>query len=230
MTSWLFLLALAAPVAAQDAPAPAPSAAALPAEVPAVAASESAPADAFLQSVAIACPAGATRTTFPLVPNTLFDLETITEVSSKTSRPGDRFDLQLREPLMYGKVVLVPAGTRVHGEVTHATGNRWGGIAGELVLAARYVELPQGRLRLRASIAASGKNRTGSAAATVFLFGVAGVFVQGDNRTMPARTPLTARLAEPVTFHCEGAPAPSLLPASAPAPATSSTPTPEPVH
>jgi hypothetical protein len=228
MTSWLLLAALAAPVVAQDATAPTPVAD-QPAEVTPAATVPPAN-ELFVRSVAIACPAGTTRTTFPLVPNTLLDLETVTEVSSKTNVAGDRFELRLREPLMYGKVVLVPAGTPVHGEVTHATGNRWGGIAGELVLAARYVELPQGRLRLRASIAAPGKNRTGAAAAGVFLFGIAGVFVQGDNRSMPARTPLTARLAEPVTFHCEGAPAPASVPVDAPAPATASTSTTEPVH
>jgi hypothetical protein len=164
------------------------------------------------------------------VPNTLFELETVEPVSSKTNHSGDRFALRLREPLRYGAVVLVPAGTPVHGEVAHATENRWGGIAGELILAARYVQLPQGRLRLRSSIAASGKSRTGAAATTVILFGIAGVFVQGDNRTMPAGTPLAARLAEPVTFHCEGAPAPSSLPASVPAPATPSTATSDPVQ
>jgi hypothetical protein len=123
-------------------------------------------------------------------------------------------------------VVLVPAGTPVHGEVAHATENRWGGIAGELILAARYVQLPKGRLRLRSSIAASGKSRTGASATTVILFGVAGVFVQGDNRTLPAGTPLSARLAEPVTFQCEGVPASA--PAAPAAPASPSTP--EPSH
>jgi hypothetical protein len=224
----LLLAALAA------APAPAAPVAATPAPAASVAPAlpMTAPAgpEAFLQSVAIACPAGATRTTFPLVPNTLFELETVEPVSSKVNRSGDRFALRLREPLRYGAVVLVPAGTPVHGEVTHATENRWGGIAGELILAARYVQLPQGRLRLRSSIAASGKSRTGAAATTVILFGIAGVFVQGDNRTMPAGTALSARLAEPVTFHCEGVPAAPSSTASAPAPAPSSTATPDPVH
>lgn len=161
-------------------------------------------AGAFVQFVAIPCPADATRTTFPLVPNTLFELETLEAANSRDSRGGDPFPLRLREPLRYGKVELVPAGTPVHGEVTHATENRWGGIAGEIILAARYVQLPQGRLRLRASIAASGKNRIEGSTATVVLFGVAGVFIQGSNTTLPAGTQLVARLAEPVTFMCEG--------------------------
>ncbi|MFC5576924.1 hypothetical protein ACFPOA_02710 [Lysobacter niabensis] len=205
MTPWLLMVALSAPVAQE---APAPTSAVAPTAVAAPDAPPAPSAETFLQSVAIACPADATRTTFPLVPNTLFDLESMDAVSSGTSQKGDRFDLRLREPLRYGPVVLVAAGTPVHGEVTHATENRWGGIGGELILAARYVQLPQGRLRLRASIAAPGAGRTNTAATITVLFGIAGVFVQGDNKMLPAGTALTARLAEPVTFHCEGTTAP----------------------
>jgi hypothetical protein len=211
MTSWLLVLALATPSTSDAVPAPATV------ETPATEApiAPVAPApvanEAFIQSVAIACPAGTTRTTFPLVPNTLFELETLAAVSSRANHGGDPFPLRLREPLRYGAVELVPAGTPVHGEVTHATENRWGGIAGELILATRYVQLPQGRLRLRSSIAASGKSRTGASATTVVLFGIAGVFIQGSNKELPAGTQLSARLAEPVTFHCEGATAPSTL-------------------
>lgn len=205
MTPLILVLALAAPVAARvDVPSPTPAA-------PPSPALESAANTAFVQDITIACPAGATRTSFPLVQNTLFELETLQPVSSKNSKPGDVFELRLREPLRYGAVELVPAGTLVHGEVTHATENRWGGISGELILATRYVQLPQGRLRLRSSIAASGKNRIGTSSTVVVLFGIAGVFVQGSNKELPAGTPLSARLAEPVTFRCEGAPAASSI-------------------
>lgn len=211
MFSWLLLIGLAASadstIASEVSTRPAAS------ELEPTAA-VTADADAFVQHVAIPCPADATRTTFPLVPNTLFEVETLEAVNSRDGRGGDPFPLRLREPLRYGKVELVPAGTPVHGEVTHATQNRWGGIAGELVLAARYVQLPQGRLRLRASIAASGKNRIGASTTTAVLFGVAGVFIQSSNKELPAGTKLVARLAEPVTFQCEGASDASLTPAN----------------
>lgn len=207
MTPLILVFALAAPGAAPvDAPTPAPVA------QPAPASDAPTANTAFLQDIVIACPAGATRTSFPLVPNTLFELETLQSVSSKVSKPGDTFELRLREPLRYGAVELVPAGTPVHGEVTHATENRFGGMSGELILATRYVQLPQGRLRLRSSITASGKNRIGASATVVVLFGVAGVFVQGSNKELPAGTKLSARLAEPVTFRCEDALAASPLP------------------
>lgn len=222
----LAAFAAVAPVPAATVAAPATPGAAVGADPGAVAAG----AETFLQSVAIACPAGATRTTFPLVPNTLFELETVDTISSRHSHAGNFFGLRLREPLRYGAVELVPAGTMVRGQVTHASENRFGGMAGELVLAARYVQLPQGRIRLRASIGASGKANTGGAATARVLFGIVGGFVQGKDKELPAGTPLSARLAEPVTFHCEGAAAPSTSPTSAPAPAAASTSPPEPVH
>jgi hypothetical protein len=225
MTPLLLLAALAAPVA-RDAPA-----ATDPTPAPATAEAPAAPAaEAFLQDVAIACPAGATRTTFPLVPNTLFEVETVDAISSAHNLTGNLFGMRMREPLRYGAVVLVPAGTLVQGQITHASENRFGGMAGELVLAARYVQLPQGRIRLRASIGASGKDRKGGATVTRALFGIVGGFIQGDNKELPAGTALAARLAEPVTFHCEGAPAPSSLPIDAPAPATPSPSVPESLH
>ena len=231
MASWLLLFALAAPAAPAPVATPAPVASPSPVATPEPAAEAAvapaptlppAPAanEAFVQSVAIACPPGATRTTFPLVANTLFEVETLDPISSKDNRPGDTFGLRLRQPLRYGAVELVPAGTPVHGEVTHADQNKWGGMAGELILATRYVQLPQGRLKLRASIAASGRNRIDASATTTVLFGIAGVFIQGKNKLLPPGTELSARLAEPVTFHCDGATAPSPLPAD-PLPATS---------
>jgi hypothetical protein len=201
LSTLLLLAALAAPVVPTT---PAAVAAPLAESVPV------APVESYLQDLTVACPAGATRTTFPLVPNTLFELETVDVVSSKTNQAGDPFELRMREPLRYGAVELVPAGARVQGEVIHASGNRFGGMAGELVLAARYVDLPQGRIHLHASIAASGKARTGGAATSRVVFGILGGFVQGDERTLPAGTPLVARLAEPVTFHCAGAEAPAI--------------------
>ena len=207
-----------APALAEPAPeatAPAPSAEAIPAPVAAPA-----PPEVFLASVAIACPAGATRTTFPLVPNTLLELELVDRVTSGDNRAGDTFSLRVREPLKYGAVELVPVGALVHGEVTHATRNRLGGIGGELNLAARYLQLPQGRIKLRASFAASGKSRTGVAATTTALFGIAGMMIHGSNKAIPPGTPLTARLAEPVTFHCEGVALPAPTPTLVPDPAT----------
>ncbi len=216
MPPWLLLLALATPAAPAPVAAPEPVAEIAAEPVPAAPAVN----EAFVQSVAIACPAGATRTTFPLVANTLFEVETLDPISSKANHAGDTFALRLRQPLRYGAVELVPAGTPVHGEVTHADQNKWGGMAGELILATRYVQLPQGRLKLRASIAASGRNRIDASATTTVLFGIAGVFIQGKNKLLPPGTELSARLAEPVTFHCEGAVAPAPIPAE-PLPATS---------
>lgn len=71
---------------------------------------------------------------------TVIELEIMQALGSKTSKAGDRFAIRLAEPLVIAGRTVLPAGLTGEGEVVHAAKARWGGKAGELVLAARYLE------------------------------------------------------------------------------------------
>jgi hypothetical protein len=134
--------------------------------------------------------------TLRLPANTVVELETVDAVSSKTSKPKDFFRLRVAEDVRVDGRVLIPAGTEATGQVVHAAKSGAGGKAGELILAARAIKLPQGDVRLRSGFGAAGQQRTGAALATSIAVGVFGLFVHGKELMLPAGTPVSARVAE----------------------------------
>lgn len=131
----------------------------------------------------------------PLPANTVIELEMIDTVSSKTSKRDDFFKLRVAVDVKSGDVVLIPAGTPVVGQVVHAQRAHGGGKAGELILAARYLDLPQGQVKLHSSFGASGRNRFGASVAGMVAFGVLGFLIKGKDVELAAGSPLSARLA-----------------------------------
>jgi hypothetical protein len=166
----------------------------------------------FLTTVTVACatpPADPAR--LHLVPNTIVELDVIDPVGSKTSKAGDLFELRTRDPLVVDGIQLVPAGAFVQGQVVHAAPNKFGGAPGELILAARYVQLPEGRLRLKSAFGLAGKNRRKTSAAVALLVSpIAAAFIQGTEIYLPRGAPLSARLGDPVSFRCRDAATPVL--------------------
>ncbi len=80
---------------------------------------------------------------------TPIEIEIVDTVNSKTNTTRDSFAFRLAEPLVVDGRTMVPAGTPGVGEVVHAARARAGGKAGELILAARYLDLNGTRITLR---------------------------------------------------------------------------------
>ena len=139
--------------------------------------------------------AAAAPVSFVVPANTVIELEMTDLVSSKTSKAGDFFNLRVAVAVMSGTTVLIPVGTPAIGQVVHAAKSATGGKPGELILAARYLELPQGQVKLRSSFGAAGKSRTGAALATTIAIGVLGLLVRGKQVELPVGSPLSARIA-----------------------------------
>lgn len=153
----------------------------------AVQASES--AEAQVAGAAIVLPA-----------NTVVELEMVDTISSKTSKPGDFFKLKTALPVQRDGIEIIPAGTPVVGQVVHAQAARGGGKAGELIVAARYIELPQGQIKLRSGFGATGQDKTNDALVAAVLFGVIGMLVRGKDLELPAGHALSARLSADSTI------------------------------
>ena len=137
----------------------------------------------------------------PLTPIKLFIRA---HLGSKISNSGDWFEIELAEPIVIDGVTLVPAGTRGMGEVVHAKKSGGSGASGELILAARYLDVDGKRLRLRSlHIAVSGKDAIGSvnalgvaSAATIPALALIGFFVKGKGIDSPENTLADAKTAE----------------------------------
>jgi len=122
-------------------------------------------------------------------------LEVVGPISSKTALRGQTFALRLAQPLRTAEGVLLPAGTAGAGEVIHAERSRGGGKAGELILAARYLQGPDGPIKLRGmKLGGSGNDKTGAAMGASLILPLGG-FVRGSEIEIPAGTPASAKLA-----------------------------------
>ena len=79
---------------------------------------------------------------------TVIDIENVEDLGSRRSRTRDAFTFRLAEPIVVdGRTVAQAGATRV-GEVVHAA-RSGGGLGGELILAARYLEVAGVRITLR---------------------------------------------------------------------------------
>lgn len=132
------------------------------------------------------------------------------EMSSQTSKTGARFAISLAEPITIDGAVVIPAGTTGEGEVIHAKKSGGGGSAGELVLAARWLDVKGRHLRLRSMRpGAGGRDAVGAvdafnAAAVVapVPIGLLGFAMTGKGTVYAKGSPAAARTAE--AFVLEG--------------------------
>jgi hypothetical protein len=132
------------------------------------------------------------------------------EVGSKISKSGDTFPISLAAPILIDGKELVPAGTLGMGEVVHAKKGGFGGSAGELVLAARYLQWGDHRIALRSlTLRQTGKDNVGVTSAVAIAAGFPALFISGGNATIPSGAVASAKIKEDFVF--ENAPAVSSL-------------------
>jgi len=139
-------------------------------------------------------------------------------LGSKISKTGDTFPIRLAEPILIDGREVIAAGTPGMGEVVHAKKSGGSGAAGELVLAARYLEVAGQRLHLRSlHVSPNGQSKintvntinTASAAVAPPL-SLIGFFITGGQATVPQGTIADAKTAEAFTLT-----APATAPAAA---------------
>lgn len=119
------------------------------------------------------------------------------ELGSKISKSGDIFPISLAEPIVIDGRELVPAGITGMGEVVHAKKGGFGGAPGELVLAARYLELNGRQIRLRSfSLHREGKDNLGLTSGVAIAAGLPALFINGGNAVVPSGTVSNAKLRE----------------------------------
>ena len=124
---------------------------------------------------------------------TSVDLEVKQDVSSKTSKPGDWFDLALATPIMINDAVVIPAGAPGRGQVVHAAKGGFGGSAGELLLAARYLDVGGQKLMLRKfRVGGRGSDNGAEAMITNAVVPIVGLLISGGNITIASGTRSTA--------------------------------------
>jgi hypothetical protein len=102
--------------------------------------------DAGAQEAPAAAPAAPCCTVPARTP---VEIEITDTINSRANHNGDTFAFHLAAPLIVAGRTVAPAGTPGLGEVVHAARARAMGKAGELILAARHIEVGGQQVRLR---------------------------------------------------------------------------------
>ncbi|MEO5866733.1 MAG: hypothetical protein ABIS14_09705 [Sphingomonas sp.] len=136
---------------------------------------------------------------FPM--GTPLQLTTRTELNTKDNRAGDRFYLEVAEPLAYRGQVVVPAGSVAVGEVMRAEHNGHFGKKGQLEVRLNYVQTPSGPIRLSGRTARSGTDQGVLAIGGAAFIAWPMLFIHGTSGRLPADTVMTAYLADDLHFN-----------------------------
>ncbi|MGH6617807.1 hypothetical protein [Sphingomonas sp.] len=161
--------------------------------------------------------------------NTTFTFEIVDALSSKTSKIDQMFAIRSLVPITVDGKVVLPAGIVGEGQVVHAARATGLGKAGELILAARYLQCGDTKVGLRGlKLGGAGQDKTGTLMAATIAVGVIAtplLFLKGGETIIPARTLAHARLSKPVdiqvspTPQCAGS-GPMVAPPAEPGPMT----------
>lgn len=120
-------------------------------------------------------------------------------VSSKTHVAGDFFKISLAEPIIHQHQIIIPAGAQGEGQIVHASKPQFGGKAGELILAARYVVHQDRKVPLRGfQLGAEGGSNQGLANAAAIFAAPLPLVIMGRSAVVPSGTTGIAKLKEPI--------------------------------
>lgn len=124
-------------------------------------------------------------------------------LESDRAQIGQHFKLSLRQPLELAPGFTIPAGTAGGGQVVHAAKSRAMGKAGELLLAARYLDYQGTRIPLRSLRYGKGQGKDNVDTAVIVGLAVSAVitpFITGGEVRIPSGTEVWAKVAGDVAF------------------------------
>ena len=127
-------------------------------------------------------------------------LRTLTQVSTKDNKPGDRVYLEVAEDVTFRGQVVIPEGSPVVGEVSRVQRNGHFGRKGKLEIRLIRVQTPWGPVRLSGAEYDEGKSGTAASVATMLLVSPLGFIIKGTSGYIAPNTPVTARLGEDMDF------------------------------
>jgi hypothetical protein len=123
-------------------------------------------------------------------------LVTSADLSSRTARQGQRFDLAVASDVLVDGMVVIPKATRATGEVARIVEKGMFGKAGKLEVRILFLELAGRRIRLDGGTGEKGESGLGVSAVAVVLVGALGGFVTGKSAVIPAGTSFSGYIYE----------------------------------
>lgn len=124
-------------------------------------------------------------------------------VASDRATVGQRFKIRLSSPIFVAEGLTIPAGTVGEGEIVHAAKSRAMGKAGELLLAARYLDHQGTRIPLRSFRFGRPQGKDNADTAVIVGIAVSALltpFITGGEVRIPAGAEAWAKVAVDTTF------------------------------
>lgn len=144
-------------------------------------------------------------------------MEEIT-TKKKAARVGQRFLMEVAEPVVVNSVTVIPSGTPAWGEITNVRNKGMWGKSGKLDARVLYLRVNGRQIRLTGTFDDKGVTGTGGVVASVALVPLAGFFVTGTSAVLPKGGTVGGFIDEDVELaFASAAPAPLAVPAAAPA-------------
>lgn len=137
----------------------------------------------------------------------------------KKLRVGQRFQLEVAEPVTINDQVVIPAGSPAIGEVTDVRNKGMWGKSGRINARVLSVRANGRQIRMTGAVDDKGVTGTAGVVAAIAFVPVAGFFTTGTSARIPLGAPVTGFLDEDLTvaFAPAAAPQPMVIPAPAPA-------------
>jgi len=143
---------------------------------------------------------------------TAVPLKTVTELTTKGKKlkVGQRFDLEVAEPVMIAGKTVIPVGSRAVGEITTVRNKGMWGKSGNIDARILYVQANDRQIRLSGALNDKGTTGTAGVVGAVALVPVAGFFMTGTSAVIAPGTAVVGYLDEdvPVAFADNAGPAP----------------------
>lgn len=136
----------------------------------------------------------------------------------KALRVGQRFELEVADPVLVNGQTVIPAGSPGVGEITSIRNKGMWGKSGNIEARVLYVRVGDRQIRCSGVISDKGTTGTAGVVGAVVLIPVAGFFMTGTSAEIPLGAPVKAFLDEdvPVQFAQGSAPAPLVVTTMAP--------------
>ena len=159
-------------------------------------AASAAQAPPAIAAAATPAPAASAPPTMPLVigqptqdsvlpQGTSVRLRTMSPLSSRDSRVGDSFDLEVAEDVLLGGQIVIPRGSPGRGEVTAVRRKGMWGRSGRLETRLLSVRAHGRDIPIRGVVGDRGETGTVGVVGAILVLPVAGFFVTGTSAVMP---------------------------------------------
>ena len=135
--------------------------------------------------------------------DTLIRLMVLNEVSTKTTKPGERFVLRVDEPVVVNGVTVVPVGAKAWGEVLTAESSGAAGKAGKLSARLLHLDAGGAEVPIAGENQTKGEKGTTQVALGALAFGMLAplaLLAPGNNAKLKAGEIFTAYFASDMLF------------------------------